>query len=127
LRSYYFVESLSSIKATYQVFDTASGPPVLLVKTDNIRTFVVTDFIISSSSGNQTTVSVFLVPPGGVAAQSNAVLNGYKIAANSYIEGKGGFVLQPGGWAIYVSCDTGSACSFTVSGDLGAVLADNVT
>lgn len=115
------------MKVTYQIFDTAGGPAVSLFKTDNIQSFECTSFVVSSSSGNQTTVSVFLVPPGGVASANNAVLNGYKIAANNYIEGKGGFVVPAGGWSIYVSCDTGSACAFTLSGNLGAQISDLAT
>jgi len=100
---------------------------VLLVKTDNIQTFEVTRFIISSQSGGSTTVSVYLVPPGGTAVNTNAVLLGYKLGANNYIEGTGGFVLPPGGWAIYVSCDTGNACVFTVSGNLSALVGESAT
>jgi hypothetical protein len=115
------------VKVTYQVFDTSAGGAVLLVKTDNIRTFVVTDFIVSSQSGGQTTVSMFLVPPGDTPQNTNAIILGFKLGANAFAEGKGGFVLQPGGWSIWVSCDTGSACVFTVSGDLSAIVGEAAT
>jgi hypothetical protein len=118
---------LSSVKVTFQTFDTSAGPAVQLMKTDNIQTFEVTNFIVSSQSGGSTTVSIYLVPPGGVAGNTNAVILGYKLGANAFIEGHGGLVVPPGGWAIFVSCDTGSACVFTVSGNLGAIIGEAAT
>lgn len=106
------------MKVSYQLYDAAGGPPVLLFKTNSIQTFVCSHFLISAGTGNKTTVSVYVVPPSAAADPTNAVLLNTQIAANSYLEGHGGFVLPAGGWAVWVSCDTGNSSVFNMSGDL---------
>lgn len=106
------------MKVSYQLYDAAGGPPVLLFKTNSIQTFVVSHFLISTGTANKTTVSVYVVPPGAAAGPTNAVLLSYQLAGNNYVEGAGGFVIPAGGWSVYVSCDVGNSSVFTLSGDL---------
>lgn len=105
----------STMFATYQV--VAGVNPTVLYKGDNIRTLITSRFIISNSDSGNDKVSVYLVPPNGVAAITNAVIYQYQISQFNYIEGVGGFVVQPG-WSLQVQCTTGGVLVCTISGEL---------
>lgn len=101
---------------TYQ--NVAGATPTNLYVGNNIQTLIVLRFIISNSdSNNSDTVSVYLVPPGGVASINNAVIHGVKIAASSYIEGSGGFVVPPK-WSIQTQSSSPAVVVCTLSGEL---------
>lgn len=106
------------MKITYSIYDPAGGTAKQLLVTDSIRTFVTSRFLLSTSTANKTTLSVYLVAPSAAPNPTNALLLNYQLAGNSFLEGQGGFVVPAGGWAIWVSCDTGNGAVFTVSGDL---------
>lgn len=73
---------------------------------------------IANTSTSAATCRVFLVPSGGTADQTTAILYDFSIPANGVIEGIGkGQVLAAAG-TIQVRSGTASALTFTASGGL---------
>lgn len=106
------------MQATFQA--VISNVAVVLYQGDNLRTLVVTRFILSNSGNNPENVSVFLVPPGGTPTINNAVIHQVKLSANTYIEGQGGFVVPPQ-YSVQVQCTDPAVVVATLSGDLAVI------
>lgn len=64
----------------------AGTQPTLLIQADAIRQIRITNFLLSNSEGTPNTISVFQVPQGQTAQQSNAMLYQYKLSGNSFVE-----------------------------------------
>lgn len=105
------------MQATFQA--VVSNSPVVLYQGDNLRTLVISRFILSNSDNATENVSVYLVPPGGTASINNAVIHLVKLAGNSYLEGQGGFVVPPK-YSVQVQAASPALVVATVSGDLSA-------
>ena len=104
------------MQATYQC--VAAGAPTVLYKGDPLFTLVVSHFIISNADANGSdTISIYLVPPGGASSINNAVIHLVKLAASSYIEGTGGFVVPPG-YTVMAQASQPSVMVCTVSGEI---------
>ena len=82
----------------------------------NTRTFIK-DINVCNTTGGAITVNVHLVPSGGTADTTNALVYGYSIAANSYWQRAGSQIMNAGD-TIQVK-GSGTGCTITVSGGQG--------
>lgn len=103
------------MKVSYQCL--VANSPTLLYQGNNLQALVVTNFLVSNSDAGNVNISIYLVPPGGSPGISNAFLITYKLAGNSFIQGSGGFVVQPT-YAVYVEASTNHLVTASISGDL---------
>lgn len=79
------------------------------------KTAVVKEFIFNNTSGSAATVSVHVVPNGGVVAASNQIITTLQISGASQIVWSADIPLEAGE-AIAALSGTASAITMTVSG-----------
>lgn len=89
---------MSAVK--YQVSKQAvlgNGAFSTLHTVDNARWFTVENIHIANTTADLVTVQLCLVPAGGAAAQSNALLYNFVVPANDFLEFGAGLRLGPSG------------------------------
>ena len=82
----------------------------------NTRTFIK-DINVCNTTGAAITVNVHLVPSGGAADTTNALVYGYSIAANSYWQRTGSQIMNAGDTIQAKASTTGT--TITISGGEG--------
>ena len=101
----------------YQVskFATLGAVMAIIHSVPQPRWFLVSMIHITNTDVNDQVVNLCYVPPGGVPAQSNAILWGYVIPASDFIELGAGDRIDPG-WTIQASSGTDNAVNLKLAG-----------
>jgi hypothetical protein len=107
---------MQDLSFTYRVSKSAVlVGTTALYTTSNSRWFSCSMIHVGNTSGAAVTVDVYLVPAAGAPLQTNALLYGFSVPANDFIEFGDGFWFPPGS-SLQAKASSDSVIVFQVSG-----------